>query len=349
MSLRDAKVETTADDIELGMGIRVVHDGVIGFAATVELHPDAAAELAEQATALASGGLSRGDRARRARRRARRSARSSGCRSTRSTRRPSRCATRSLSSRHGATELLESPGVDHVTAYVLAVTEDKHYADLAGTFATQRRVRLHPNVEALAVDDETGEFETMRTICAPVGRGWEYMEGRGGWDPDAELAEIPELLAAKVAAPSVEPGHYDLVIDPSNLFLTIHESIGHATELDRALGYEAAYAGTSFATFDKLGTLQVRLRDHERHRGPQRRPTVLRPSATTTKGSRRRPSTSSATASSSDTSSTGGWRQPTASVDRTDARSPTRRSTSRSSAWRTSRFMPADSDGPTTA
>jgi len=46
------------------------------------------------------------------------------------------------------------------------------------------------------------------------------------------------------------------VIDPSNLWLTIHESIGHATELDRALGYEAAYAGTSFATLDKLGSLQ---------------------------------------------------------------------------------------------
>ena len=46
------------------------------------------------------------------------------------------------------------------------------------------------------------------------------------------------------------------MIDPSNLWLTIHESIGHATELDRALGYEAAYAGTSFATFDQLGSLQ---------------------------------------------------------------------------------------------
>ena len=54
----------------------------------------------------------------------------------------------------------------------------------------------------------------------------------------------------------MEAGRYDLVIHPSNLLLTIHESIGHATELDRALGYEANYAGTSFATFDKLGTLQ---------------------------------------------------------------------------------------------
>ena len=73
------------------------------------------------------------------------------------------------------------------------------------------------------------------------------------------------------SAPSIEPGRYDLVIDPSNLWLTIHESIGHATELDRALGYEANYAGMSFATPDKLGTLAVRLTDHARHRRPHGR------------------------------------------------------------------------------
>ena len=95
----------------------------------------------------------------------------------------------------------------------------------------------------------------MRTIAPPVGRGWEYLVG-GGYDWDAELAELPDLLAEKLAAPSVEAGRYDLVIHPSNLWLTIHESIGHATELDRALGYEANYAGTSFATLDKLDTLQ---------------------------------------------------------------------------------------------
>ena len=67
---------------------------------------------------------------------------------------------------------------------------------------------------------------------------------------------MPELLAEKLKAPSIEAGTYDLVIHPSNLWLTIHESIGHATELDRALGYEANYAGTSFATYDKLNTLQ---------------------------------------------------------------------------------------------
>jgi TldD protein len=88
-----------------------------------------------------------------------------------------------------------------------------------------------------------------------VGRGWEYLTGTG-WDWDRELSELPGLLADKLAAPSVEPGTYDLVVDPSNLWLTIHESIGHATELDRALGYEANYAGTSFATVDQLGSLQ---------------------------------------------------------------------------------------------
>jgi TldD protein len=95
----------------------------------------------------------------------------------------------------------------------------------------------------------------MRTLAPPVGRGWEYLTGTG-WDWDTELAEIPALLAEKMRAPSVEAGAYDLVVDPSNLWLTIHESIGHATELDRALGYEAAYAGTSFATFDQLGKLK---------------------------------------------------------------------------------------------
>ena len=97
-----------------------------------------------------------------------------------------------------------------------------------------------------------GGFETMRTLAPPAGRGWEYLTGTG-WDLAAELAELPELLAEKLRAPSVEAGRYDLVIDPTNLWLTIHESIGHATELDRALGYEANYAGTSFATPDQLG------------------------------------------------------------------------------------------------
>jgi len=95
----------------------------------------------------------------------------------------------------------------------------------------------------------------MRTLAQPAGYGWEWMSNKI-WNWDAEIDQLPTLLAEKVTAPSVEPGKYDLLIHPSNLWLTIHESIGHATELDRAIGYEANYAGTSFATPDKLGKLK---------------------------------------------------------------------------------------------
>lgn len=149
--------------------------------------------------------------------------------------------------------LLAADGVDHADASVSFVQENVFYADLAGTSTTQQRVRIDPDFTALAVGDQG--FSSMRTLAPPSGHGWEYLTGTG-WDFDAEIAEIPALLTEHVAAPSVEPGHYDLVIDPSNLWLTIHESVAHATELDRALGYEAAYAGTSFATPDLLGTLR---------------------------------------------------------------------------------------------
>jgi TldD protein len=151
--------------------------------------------------------------------------------------------------------LLAEDGIDHVHAGVTAVRENKFYADLAGTTTTQQRVRIAPSLSITAVDRAAGGFETLNSLAPPTGRGWEYLTG-DGWDFAGELAELPELLAEKTTAPSVQAGRYDLVIDPSNLWLTIHESVGHATEYDRAIGYEAAYAGTSFATPDQLGTLR---------------------------------------------------------------------------------------------
>ena len=163
--------------------------------------------------------------------------------------------------------LLAADAVDHVTADVLAVTEDKFYADLsrhrghpAPGPGPSRRWRRSPSIP-------TGASRPCgRWPRRSVGAG-STCEGEG-WDWDAELEAIPDLLAEKVRAPSVVAGPYDLVIDPTNLWLTIHESIGHATELDRAMGYEAAYAGTSFATFDQLGIAALRVRGHARHRRP---------------------------------------------------------------------------------
>lgn len=150
-------------------------------------------------------------------------------------------------------QLLRHPIVDHVEAQAEFVKECTYYQDSFGTSTTQQRIRVNPSLTAYAVSET--DMESMRTLAPPVGRGYEYLTG-DHWDWAAELAELPELLKERTKAKSVQAGSYDLVIHPSNLWLTIHESIGHATELDRALGYEAAYAGTSFATFDKLGTLQ---------------------------------------------------------------------------------------------
>jgi TldD protein len=254
IAVHDGELEGAVDDEDTGFAVRVVHDGTWGFAAGVDLTPEAAAQVAELAVDMAR-------------------------------------TSSPISSEHVAladepvygdvtwvssydinpfdvpeTEkiallagwsrrLLASGHIDHADATVRAAQENKYYADLAGTVTTQQRVRVDPDVTAVSVDASSGAFETMRSLAPPVGRGWEYLTG-SGWDWERELDELPGLLAEKTVAPSVEPGVYDVVIDASNLWLTIHESVGHATELDRALGYEAAYAGTSFATFDQLGTLR---------------------------------------------------------------------------------------------
>ncbi len=252
IALRDGDLETTADDTESGIGLRVVRDGAIGFAATVAPDAAAAVRLVDEAlevARLAARGL--GQRVELAPEQGHGEVEWISAHRVDPAAVPLAQKVALLS--EWSRRVLAAPGIDHVAASVLAVTEDKFLADLAGTVARQRRVRVHPVIEAVALG-EGRDFETMRTLAPPAGRGWEYLEG-DGWDWDAELERLPALLAAKLAAPSVQAGHYDLVIAPTNLWLTIHESIGHATELDRALGYEAAYAGTSFATFDQLGKL----------------------------------------------------------------------------------------------
>ena len=254
LALRDGRLETTRDGEDVGFAVRVVHDGTWGFAAGVDLTPEAAVRVAEHAVEVATVS---------------RSINSERIELAEEPVYPDVTwvsaydvdpFTVSDADKIGlltewSERLLSADGVDHVDAQLEQVLENKFYADLAGTVTTQQRVRVNPQLTVVAVDRAHGSFETMRTCAPPVGRGWEYLTGTG-WDWDAELAQLPEWLAERTKAPSVDAGRYDLVIDPSNLWLVIHESIGHATELDRALGYEAAYAGTSFATFDKLGSLR---------------------------------------------------------------------------------------------
>jgi TldD protein len=260
LDVRDALLQGASDADETGFAVRVIHGGAWGFAAGVILTTDEAVRVAEEAVQVARVAATM-------------------------TTTPVELAPEPVhddvswcSAYHldpfaiptadkaavlidWTARLLRHDAVNHATASLQQVFENKFYADLAGTRTTQQRVRLQPSFTAMG--SREGTFDSMRSLAPPAGRGWEYVTGTHAgrpldeaWDWDAELAEVPDLLAEKLAAPSVAAGTYDLVVDPSNLWLTIHESIGHATELDRALGYEANYAGTSFATYDKLGTLQ---------------------------------------------------------------------------------------------
>jgi TldD protein len=106
---------------------------------------------------------------------------------------------------------------------------------------------------ATATNRSTGDFQTVNSLREAQQIGFEYMS-KHDWPAEAKTAA--EHAVMKLTAPSVTPGKYDLVLHPSHLFLTIHESIGHPTELDRALLWEANYAGTSFLTPEKTGKLQ---------------------------------------------------------------------------------------------
>ncbi|MGH3423373.1 MAG: TldD/PmbA family protein [Nocardioidaceae bacterium] len=252
LELRDGVLQGAHDSEQLGLCVRVVLDGTWGFASTDELTPEAAVRTAEEAVRVAQ--VSAAINAERIEL-ADEPVHDDVTWVSDYEQDPFAVPVAEKVDRLGtwSRRLLASPVVDHVSAALQQVVENKFYADLAGTSTTQQRVRLEPWLTAYGTDPTGTRFDSMATLAPPVARGYEYLVG--GYDWAGELARLPEHLEHKLAAPSVEPGSYDLVIDPTNLWLTIHESVGHATELDRALGYEANYAGTSFATYDQLGRL----------------------------------------------------------------------------------------------
>ena len=256
VQLRDGELETAVVNREIGLAVRVIVDGTWGFASHAELDPDVAAETARRAVQVATTLAPAERRAHRAGRRAGLLRRQLGVGLPHRPVRRRRRRTRSRVLGEYSGRLLAADGVDHVSAGLHAVKEQTFYADTFGSSITQQRVRVMPTLEAVTVDAAAGTFDTMRTLAPPTARGWEAVAGDDVWNWTDELAQLPSLLAEKAKAPSVTAGPTDLVIDPTNLWLTIHESIGHATEYDRAIGYEAAYAGTSFATPDKLGTMR---------------------------------------------------------------------------------------------
>ncbi|MEO8070597.1 MAG: TldD/PmbA family protein [Acidobacteriota bacterium] len=250
--VRDRELQTSAASEAIGFSVRVICNGAWGFAAGIDLTVDAAAEVAARAIDVA------------------RTLAPLNTEPVVLAEEPTHTGTYVSSyeidpftvSEHEKVEFLTdlndralgSGRIDRVTSHALLVSEQKFFASLSGARITQQRVRVDGDLTAVRIDKATGAFETMGTATPPAGRGWEYFTTVSGLS--AAAAAIPALLEEKMSSPSVRPGRYDLVIDPTNLWLTIHESIGHSTELDRVLGYEANYAGTSFATLDNLNELQ---------------------------------------------------------------------------------------------
>jgi len=144
-------------------------------------------------------------------------------------------------------------GADFCFSYINSVNEWKYFASSEGSHIKQDLHRIWPNFEITVIDKETGLFDSREAFTAPIGKGYEYVEE---FDFYKDIEEAVEHTKIKQKSPSVRPGKKDIILHPSAFWLTIHESCGHPTELDRALGYEANYAGTSFMTTDKLGKLK---------------------------------------------------------------------------------------------
>jgi TldD protein len=261
---REDRVENVVNGESAGVGVRVLLDGAWGFAATHVQTPEAVVEATRLAAAIAKANAKS------------------------QTRRVELAPVRGVGEVRWATPIRKNAmavpigekvdlllgvnaaamkaGADFFNSTLFVVNEQKYFASTDGSYIDQDVHRIWLPFTATAVDKSSGKFRTRNGLSAPMGLGYEYLDGDksgrfalpGGvvgygmsYDVMEDAVAAARDARAKLKAPSVKPGKYDLVIDPSNLFLTIHENVGHPLELDRVLGYEANYAGTSFATLDK--------------------------------------------------------------------------------------------------
>ena len=262
---REDKVQNIVNTESFGVGVRVIADGTWGFGATSDVTEDGIKAATEKAVAIAKA-------------------------NSRFQVEPVKLApTKSFGEVAWKTPIEKSwvdvpitekvdllmevnaagmeAGASFINSFLFQVNEQKYFASTEGSYIDQDVHRLWPNFNVTGVNQETGKFQNLSASSSPVGRGWEYLDGRDEdkvagpvvmYDKTYDMIEDARQMGAavnkKMAAKSVEPGKWDLVLDPSHMWLTIHESVGHPLELDRVLGYEANYAGTSFATLDKWKT-----------------------------------------------------------------------------------------------
>ena len=252
VATRERQITRTADTDSIGAGVRVLVDGTWGFAATNLLTTDAVAAAAREAVVIAKANrIARDAPVQLAPTATYRDVTWKSDFTTDPFEIPLEQRADLLLRANAAAMTVK--GLSFVTSALAFVKEDRSFASSEGSVITQTVVRSSVPFQATAT--APGDFQTRGNVVAPAERGWEYVLEQ---DLVGNAPKWAEEAVQKLSAKPVEPGKYDLVIHPSNLWLTIHESIGHASELDRALGYEANYAGTSFVSPPEkmLGTLR---------------------------------------------------------------------------------------------
>jgi TldD protein len=265
ITTRDLNVENIVNTESSGVGVRVIAGGAYGFCSTNVMTLDSVADAARQAVAIAKAnsrlqtepvvlapvkGVGEVAWAT-----------------------PFKKDWRAVPIKDKADMLLAAnkagldAGANFMAANLFQVNQQKYFASTDGSYIDQDIHRLWSPFTATAVDKASGKFRTRDGLSSPASMGFEFFDCKpenrikaaggvttlykGAYDLIEDARAAGRQAREKLTAKTVDPGKYDLVLSPEHLFLTIHESVGHATELDRVLGYEANYAGTSFATLDK--------------------------------------------------------------------------------------------------
>ena len=252
IATRERRVQGMNDEITYGFGVRVLADGVWGFAASRIVAEDEVARVARAAVAQAKGNariphspveLAAVD------------AFPDAEWTTPHEKDPFEITiAEKVDFLLGINAAALDGGADFATSSIVFQKQERFFASTEGSYIRQTFFRVFVPWEVTAVDRQAGRFATWNAGMTNAGAGWEFVLAQ---DFPARAAHATELAREKLAAPTLDaPARKDLVILPSHLWLTVHESVGHPTELDRALGYEANYAGTSFCTPDKLNTLR---------------------------------------------------------------------------------------------
>jgi TldD protein len=262
---REDKVQNVVNTESLGVGIRVIANGTWGFAATSDLSTASVAAAARQAVAIAKANSKTQT--------APVQLAKAPAMGEVSWKTPIVKNAMAVPIKEKAELLLAvnaaalKAGADYVNSMLFLVNEQKYFASTDGSYIDQDVHRIWAPMTVTAIDKASGKFRSRDGLSSPMGMGYEYLDGSAAgkvvtpngvvnygnsYDMVEDAIASAKQAREKLTAPSVKPGKYDLVLDPSHLWLTIHESVGHPLELDRVLGYEANYAGTSFATMDKL-------------------------------------------------------------------------------------------------